>query len=173
MAVVQKSQPNRREFIDGTEPRRGTDSIAELRSNDSTPRGCPAPEAFLPPAPPRGTPPATCPQPQESPQQRQTWEDNPFALTGHPVGLRVDGVTGDLPAQERRRPTPPTSWQAVRTKPRSHSPPGNANESHSEMLPHAHGYSDDRILTFSSQTQAKTNNASLGEDHFMFLQQPL
>lgn len=30
-----------------------------------------------------------------------------------------------------------------------------------------------RILTFSSQTQAKTNNASLGEDHFVFLQQPL
>ncbi|XP_031790035.1 uncharacterized protein LOC116418458 [Piliocolobus tephrosceles] len=34
--------------------------------------------------------------------------------------------------------------QAVRTKSRSHSPPGNANESHSEMPPHAHGYSDNR-----------------------------
>nr|XP_055108034.1 uncharacterized protein LOC129467557 [Symphalangus syndactylus] len=86
--------------------------------------GCPTPEALLPPAPPRGMPPATCPQPRESPQQRQPWEGAGWPRAAYPMALFLSLLPGK-PGQHLL-----PDGQAVRTKPRSHSPPGNANESH-------------------------------------------
>ncbi|XP_063505100.1 uncharacterized protein LOC134737833 [Pongo pygmaeus] len=67
--------------------------------------GCPAPEALLPHAPPRGMPPATCPQPRESPQQRQPREE-------HGNGAR--GGTGALsPACRSTQRHTSQNWVAV------------------------------------------------------------